>query len=256
LGSRQSPAKPDAILDYYFRTHRRGVESRPLNEAKMMLVGRGGVGKTSLVNRLVHGRYNPKELKTDGISITQWPVEVRGDQVKLNIWDFGGQEIMHATHQFFLTKRSLYLLVVNAREGEQDGNVDYWLRLIESFGGDSPVLVAINKISDHPFDLNRRGLKEKFPAIRDFIQTDCEAEIGLEQLRAAILRETDRLEHLRDPFPASWFEVKESWPTCGNMRIAISFRSRGIRPPAPSTASMRLSGKKRWSVFSTTLGSW
>lgn len=203
------PVKPDTILDYYFRTHGRGVESRPLNEAKMILVGRGGVGKTSLVNRLVHGRYNPTETKTDGISITQWPVDVRGDQVKLNIWDFGGQEIMHATHQFFLTKRSLYLLVLNAREGEQDGNIDYWLRLIESFGGDSPVLVAINKVSDHPFDLNRRGLKEKFPAIREFIQTDCEAEIGLDQLHAVILRETDRLEHLRDPFPAGWMTVKE-----------------------------------------------
>ena len=66
--------------------------------------------------------------------------------------------------------------------------LDWVRRNIESFGGDSPVLVAINKVRDHPFDLNRRGLKEKFPAIREFIQTDCEAGIGLDQLRAAILR--------------------------------------------------------------------
>jgi hypothetical protein len=32
------------------------------------------------------------------------------------IWDFGGQEIQHSTHQFFLTTRSLYLLVVDARK--------------------------------------------------------------------------------------------------------------------------------------------
>jgi GTPase SAR1 family protein len=36
----------------------------------MVLVGRGGVGKTCLVNRLVHGTYNTDEKKTDGIAIT------------------------------------------------------------------------------------------------------------------------------------------------------------------------------------------
>jgi internalin A len=109
-----------------------------------------------------------------------------------------------------LTKRSLYLLVLNAREGEQDANVEYWLRIIESFGGESPVIVVINKVKDHPFDLNRRGLQEKFPAIRDFFQTDCEElPLGIDELQRTIKRETDRLEHLRDPFPASWFTVKD-----------------------------------------------
>ena len=74
------------------------------------------------------------------------------------------------------------ILVVNAREGEQDANVEYWLRLIQSFGGDSPVLIVINKAHAHAFDLNRRGLKEKFPAIKDFLQTDCESQHGLEDL--------------------------------------------------------------------------
>ena len=194
------------ILDYYFSRRL----SRPLNEAKMILVGRGGVGKTSLVNRLVHGTYNSVETKTDGIAITQWPVRIGADTVRLNIWDFGGQEIMHATHQFFLTKRSLYLLVLNAREGEQDANVEYWLQLIQSFGGDSPVLVVINKIKDHPFDLNRHGLRTKFPAIRGFYLTDCDASAGVKELSEAILRETDALEHLRDPFPESWLKVKDT----------------------------------------------
>jgi Leucine-rich repeat (LRR) protein len=49
-----NPAKPAEILDYYFRT--RGG-SRPLNEAKLILVGRGGVGKTCIVNRLVYDRF-------------------------------------------------------------------------------------------------------------------------------------------------------------------------------------------------------
>jgi internalin A len=200
------PPSPDDILEYYFRV--RG-EKRPLNEAKVILLGRGAVGKTSIVNRLVDNVFKD-EQKTEGIKITKWGIRLKGtEDVRLNIWDFGGQEIMHATHQFFLTQRSLYLLVLNGREGGEDVDAEYWLKLIESFGGESPVIVVLNKIKDRPFDVNRRALQQKYPFIRDFIKTDCKYGIGLEELRSAIERETDRLEHLRDSFPASWVTIKE-----------------------------------------------
>jgi internalin A len=199
-------SKPSDILDYYFRT--RGGR-RPLNEAKLILVGRGTVGKTSLVNRLLHDRFSKSEKKTEGIQITEWPLRLNHtEEVRLNIWDFGGQEIMHATHQFFLTERSLYLLVLNGREGGEDVDAEYWLKLIESFGGGSPVIVVLNKIKEHPFDLNRRALQQKYP-IREFIKTDCEDGTGIAELRKIIEAETGRLEHLRDAFPASWFSIKD-----------------------------------------------
>jgi internalin A len=201
------PVKPSLVLDYYFRL--KGGK-RLLNEAKLILVGRGGVGKTSIVNRLVHNKYEKDEKKTEGIQITKWPIRLNGDEdVRLHIWDFGGQEIMHATHQFFLTQRSLYMLVINGREGGEDADADYWLKLIESFGGESPVIVMLNKIKEHPFDLNRRALQQKYPAIREFIKTDCADGTGIGDLRRAVERETDRLEHLRDLFPASWFTIKD-----------------------------------------------
>lgn len=207
LGNYEGLAQTSKILDYYFRL--RGGK-RPLNEAKLILVGRGAVGKTTLVNRLLHDRFDKDEKKTEGIKITEWPLLLNGkENVRLNVWDFGGQEIMHATHQFFLTERSLYLLVLNGREGGEDADAEYWLKLIESFGGESPVIVVLNKIKEHPFDVNRRALQQKYPVIRDFIKTDCEDGSGLEQLRKAIERETDRLEHLRDAFPASWFSIKD-----------------------------------------------
>ena len=203
----KTPARPAKILDYYFRT--RGGR-RSLNEAKLILVGRGGVGKTSLVNRLIYDTFNKDEKKTEGLRIVPWNLLLKGtEKVRLNVWDFGGQEIMHATHQFFLTQRSLYLLVLNGREGGEMADAEYWLKLIESLGAESPVLVVLNKIKEHPFDLNRRGLQQKYPAVRDFIRTDCEDRTGIDELRTAIERETGRLEHLRDPFPASWFAIKD-----------------------------------------------
>lgn len=214
------PAKPAAILDYYFRA--RGGGKRPLNEAKLILVGRGAVGKTSIVNLLIHGTFEDAK-KTEGIRITQWPLTVgeQRDNVRLNVWDFGGQEIMHATHQFFLTERSLYLLVLSGREGGEDTDAEYWLKLIQSFGGDSPVIVVLNKTKEHPFDVNRNALQRKYPFIRDFIKTDCEDATGIEELRRIIERETDNLEHLRDAFPASWFSIKDR--LAGMKRNYLSF---------------------------------
>lgn len=207
MSEAKKPANPKDILDYYFRT--RGGK-RPLNEAKLILVGRGGVGKTSLVNRLVRNTFDKDEQKTDGIQITHWRLRLNDNEaVRLNVWDFGGQEIMHATHQFFLTQRSLYVLVLNGREGGADADAEYWLKLIESFGGESPVIVVLNKIEEQPFDLNRRALQQKYPNIREFIKTDCASSAGIAELSKAIERETDRLEHLRDAFPASWFTIKD-----------------------------------------------
>lgn len=184
-------------------------EKRPLNEGKLILVGRGEVGKTSLVRRLVEGEFRGDESKTHGINISSWPLDCPSGKYRLNIWDFGGQEIMHATHQFFLTERSLYLLVLNGREGGEDADAEYWLKHIESFGANSPVIVVQNKTGQHPFDLNYRGLQARYPQIRAFVKTDCKDGRGIEDLRAAVREAVEGMPETRIQFPADWFAVKE-----------------------------------------------
>jgi internalin A len=211
--------KASVVLDYYFRT-RAGEEQRPLREAKLILVGRGEVGKTSLVKRLVENKFSRREDRTQGIRITQWPLAVkRAEEVRMHVWDFGGQEIMHATHQFFLTDRSVYMLVLDGRGGQQEAEADYWLRVINSFAPESPILVVLNKIRKDPFDLNRRALQDKYPQVKAFVETDCENTnakaqpgakgLGIDELRMAIARETNQLPDLRATFPAAWFDIKE-----------------------------------------------
>ena len=201
-----NPTNPKDFFNYYSRIQE---DSQPLNEAKLILVGFGSVGKTSIASRLVHDIFDTDSKKTEGIQISQWVTNLsETEDATLRVWDFGGQEIMHSTHQFFFTERSLYLLVLNGRQGHEDADAAYWLELVQSFGGNSPILVVLNKIKEQPFDVNRRALKQKFPAICRFIQTDCEAGIGIEQLRKAIEQATSNLENLRVRFPASWMKIK------------------------------------------------
>ena len=219
-GEDDAAPKPGPILDYYFRT-RADTGRRPLCEGKLILVGRGDVGKTSLVRRLVDNTFSRQEDTTQGIRIRQWPIQVglKNEKMRLHVWDFGGQEIMHATHQLFLTDRSLYLLVLDGRAGQQEAEADYWLRLIASFAPESPVLVVLNKIQKDPFTLNRGALQQKFPQVQGFVETDCDNPgpdqqpgqdgHGIAELHTAIAQQVDRLPEIRQEFPASWFAIKE-----------------------------------------------
>jgi internalin A len=224
LGEGPSPEKLSAILAVltaFRRVHDEGRvirlakheavvnETRQLNEGKLILIGRGEVGKTSIVKRLIDGSFNGDEVKTQGIQINKWFVRSDKQVFRLNVWDFGGQEIMHATHQFFLTERSLYLLVLNGREGGEDQDAEYWLKLIEGFGGESPVIVVQNKIGQHPFDLNYRGMKARYPQIRSFVKTDCKDETGLADLRKQIESTLADMPEMRMEIGADWLRIKE-----------------------------------------------
>ena len=193
---------PIAILNFY--TEYLASQKRALNEAKLLIVGQGSVGKTSLVNRLLHNDFNPHDNKTEGIRIQPWQVE----DIQLNVWDFGGQEIMHATHQFFLTKRSLYLLVLDTRQADAENRLEYWLKIIQSFGGDSPVIIVGNKADQQALDLDQRGLQLKYPTIKTFIETSCQSGQGINALKAAITEQINQMEHIKDELPLSWFDLK------------------------------------------------
>lgn len=199
--------KPQAVLNYYF-SHLLG-QTRFINEAKIIFIGQGNVGKTSLIKRLIIGQFNPEEEKTEGIDIQPWNIFISGQNIRLNIWDFGGQEIMHSTHQFFLTHRSLYVLVLDARQGQEENRVEYWLKVIRSFGGESPILVVGNKIDQNRFDINRRSLTEKYPNIKGFFETSCKDGWGIEKLQDAIAREVNGMQHIHDRLLESWFAVKQ-----------------------------------------------
>jgi len=194
----------EAIINY-FKSLEEG-EKKPLNEVKILLVGVGGAGKTSLVKRLFREEVDGNEPQTQGINIRKWAMKDGEREIRVNFWDFGGQEIMHATHQFFLSKRSLYLLVLDGRKDEKP---EYWLKLIENFGGDSPVLVVINKIDENPaFELNRKFLKEKYPFIRGFYRLSCKSTEGVEEFSKFLQEELTKVKHLEIKWPKSWFNVK------------------------------------------------
>ncbi len=217
---------PPAILTWFFSTEEREILSKlPLSEVKILFVGEGSVGKTSLINKVLHDTFIENQTKTEGISISQWMTvgfQKNIPTIKLNIWDFGGQEIMHATHQFFLTKRSLYLLVLDSRLTQEENRVEYWLKIIQFFSGESPVLIVGNKIDQHPLDIDRTGLQKKYPNIVGILETSAVTGIGIEELKAAITEQVNNLPHVRDLLPETWFTVKTKLEELGKQSNFIT----------------------------------
>ena len=209
-----------------YRRYRSAAEQktlRPLNEAKLLVVGEEDVGKTSLIRYLVdNAPRNDSEPKTartaihEQINTQAWLTGEGG--VTLNIWDFGGQEIMRGTHRFFLTARSLYLLVLEDRR-QDDRSVYDWLKTIRNRGDQSPVIVVINKSDEGKQDLllDKSALQRDYPSIVSFVRTCCDpgelAAASIQKLREVIaetLENDERLQHVRDPIPEPWLRVKSA----------------------------------------------
>ncbi len=202
----EEDGKPADLFDYLRRL--RSGEASPLKEAKVLLIGEAEVGKTSVLQRLKNDCYNPQQSQTHGLEITHWEMAINNQNIKLHLWDFGGQDIYHATHQFFLTKRSLYILVINCRDSDDKNELAHWLKRITNFGGDSPIIIVGNKCDQQALDINRSNLKQKYPQIKAIIETSCETGAGFEELRQTIDREVARLREVYNLLPRSWFEVK------------------------------------------------
>ena len=222
-------ATAKSILDFYFG--RQQGKTRPLNEVKLILVGRGGAGKTSTVRALQDLSFNESEESTPGIALCDWTMAgCKKAPVTAHVWDFAGQVITHALHQFFFSVRSVYLVVLTGRENNERDDAEYWLRLIKAFGTDEqgngpPVIVALNKW-DRPGcrpAVDRGALQERYPFICGFVEVDCKTNKGIARLKAALCREVDRLPWVREPFPAAWDAVRRALSTGRKKRAHLSY---------------------------------
>src|SRR5271157_2293461 len=201
-----------AILNYIRERAVLGVDH--LYEAKILIVGEGGAGKTSLLRRL----YQPDEpLPTEsettrGIAIYRNEFKLKNGRIfRLNVWDFGGQEIYHATHQFFLTRRSLYVLVDDTRKDYKsvsDEGFKYWLDLIEVFGGNSPTLIFQNEKDGRSKAIDIGGIKHRYDNVKERYKGNLARGNAADKLREGIEFYASHLSHIGDELPALWIKVR------------------------------------------------
>ena len=114
-------------------------------EAKLLLVGEGNVGKSSLVAALAGAPFVEGRPTTHGIEISPIPFRHPSldSDMTLRAWDFGGQEVYRVSHQFFFSPRALFLVVWHARHGQERDEVESWLRRIKLRVGNAAVAMIV-----------------------------------------------------------------------------------------------------------------
>ncbi len=176
--------------------------------SKMVVVGEGGVGKTSLVNMLSGRPFNDQEETTHGLRPHK-PIEVPhpaepGVTMKLFVWDFGGQQIYHATHQFFLTNKAVFVLVWNARLDYNQGRLEYWLDTIRARAPESPILIVATHLDQRPaVSPPLKEWKEKYRIAGSFEVSNKTGQ-GTAELKAEIARVAAALPLMGVECPRGW----------------------------------------------------
>ncbi len=199
-----------AIIRYFEnleKNAKKGLEPVEIRELKIIVLGEGESGKTTLIKRLIGQPVNENEKQTQGIKQVNWTIENSKGNIKANIWDFGGQEIQHSTHQFFLTEECIYILVLDNRRDEQP---EYWLQHILSLGKNSPILIVTNKVDkpEHAADrFNQDFLKSKYPDIQDFFKVSALCGNNFENFKEKLIEIACNINFPK--FGPDWVEVKE-----------------------------------------------
>ena len=202
--------------------------SQPQWVSKLLLVGEGGAGKTSLLRALRGEPFNIQEATTHGIMTGALPLshpERKGVTMQLNTWDFGGQQIYHATYQFFLTTRSLYLVVWNARQGFEQGKLHYWLDTLQARAPESPVLLVATVTEDRPADLPLTDLQKKYPQIKGSFSVSNRNGTGIATVRETVAKVAAGLPLMGERWPAAWLRAAQAVRSVKyNSMAALAFR--------------------------------
>ncbi len=198
-----------AILGY-FEELRRSGEEKSL-EAKVILIGEGQAGKTSLRTRLLHPGdplpHTADRTKGLDIEIEKYNYDILGGEtMRLNVFDFGGQDHYKPLHQFFYSRNTLYVLV--SRNGDESNDFDFWLDTAQLFGQGSPVLLVHNLFGDVQSAFNRAKYARFEAILKDSLSVNLLSLAGWPEVKKRIEQLAESLPHVHERIPKSWANIR------------------------------------------------
>jgi internalin A len=190
-------------------------------ELKIFILGNGGVGKTQLSRRLRGLTYCPEVPTTHGVKLTSFKTNVNlksfKGSVRLNLWDFGGQEIYHGSHTLFLHGQAIFLLLWNPEEEKtadkktdsEHRPITYWLDYLRSVAGPDNSLIVVQSQCDSP------DMRVDVPVrLSDWIgsswtvEVSAKTDFGLDRLKATLKDAASACLHKRPPPPIGKSRLK------------------------------------------------
>lgn len=217
----------DAVKAYL----RAKADSITLQEAKLILIGEGEVGKTCLMDALLDNEWK-EHPSTHGIQIKPINLTVPDAQttITLNAWDFGGQRVYRPTHQLFFSAPAVYLVVWKPREGPQQGFVKEWIQLVKRREPSAKIIVVATHggPQQRQPDIDRQELWDIFgkDSVVDFFFVDSKPDAqghrkGIEKLKRAIAKVAASLPEVGRSVPKSFADVRAALTATGKPYLPL-----------------------------------
>lgn len=204
--------------------------SNKVNEARLIILGEGNSGKTTLKDKLIdrHAAMPEPDATTRGIDIQ--PIifkNMDGENFTIQVWDFGGQNIQKYAHQFFMSDSAVYAVLSNTRE--QNQNFQYWLNIIELLGKDSPFFIIQNEKGGHdePFkDISQ--IQQRFPqtfkGVFKVNLKEAATDPRFEILAQSLFYAATQLPHTQKEYLASFIKVRKKLEILSATEQTIPFK--------------------------------
>ena len=117
---------------------------------KVVIVGDTGVGKTCIIERYIHNRYNDNQNATLVSSYTFKKVDIKqyNKSVSLDIWDTAGQEVYRSLSKNFYLNATIGILVYDISSRDTFNSIkEYWFEQLKNFGDEKMIFAIVgNKI--------------------------------------------------------------------------------------------------------------
>ncbi|XP_062577173.1 uncharacterized protein LOC134239045 [Saccostrea cucullata] len=202
----------ESVKAYLKRLHGGFTECR---RTKLMFVGLGEAGKTSLLQALMSSSKKTVGTQnaqlTDGIDIKTWTVKSEsGLDITFSAWDFAGQTVYYNTHQFFMSKRAVYMLLWNMRMGFEHAGLDFWLSSIACHAPDTPILVIGTQSDQVPKqEIPEKDLKARYPQIQSFHYVSSLTGDKIPELQKELLSVTLSQSYMGEKIPQVWLNLEK-----------------------------------------------
>uniref|UniRef100_F7GNA5 RAB23, member RAS onco family n=1 Tax=Macaca mulatta TaxID=9544 RepID=F7GNA5_MACMU len=113
---------------------------------KMVVVGNGAVGKSSMIQRYCKGIFTKDYKKTIGVDFLERQIQVNDEDVRLMLWDTAGQEEFDAITKAYYRGAQACVLVFSTTDRESFEAVSSWREKVVAEVGDIPTVLVQNKI--------------------------------------------------------------------------------------------------------------
>jgi Ras-related protein Rab-11A len=113
---------------------------------KLVVAGEGGVGKTTLIIRYCEGIFKHDTRTTVGVGFASKEVHLRGESIKLQIWDFGGEERFRFILPAYCKGANAAVLAFDSTRFQSVKNLPEWIEIIRKNAGGIPIVLVGTKV--------------------------------------------------------------------------------------------------------------